>query len=142
MDILVNILFWIHLTALALGGAAAFGIPVVGSRMASATAETRPLLFSLADNLSKLGRAAIGTLIITGPLIVWLKFHGTGSLNGWFWAKMVLVVLLAAGVVTSAVSARKMRAGDAAATQRVRIGRIVSVLSLLGIVVFAVLAFG
>ena len=50
--------------------------------------------------------------------------------------------LLAAGVVMSAMSARKMRAGDVAATARVRLGRIVAVVSLLAIVVFAVLAFG
>lgn len=142
MDILVNILFWIHLTALALGGAAAFGIPVVGSRMASATAETRPLLFSLADNLSKLGRAAIGTLIITGPLIVWLKFHGTGSLNGWFWAKMVLVVLLLIAVIYAGINAKRAEGGDMAAAQRApMIGMTAAGLFVL-VILCAVFAFG
>ena len=142
MDILVNILFWIHLTALALGGAAAFGIPVVGSRMASATAETRPLLFSLADNLSKLGRAAIGTLIITGPLIVWLKFHGTGSFNGWFWAKMVLVVLLLIAVIYAGINAKRAEGGDMAAAQRApMIGMTAAGLFVL-VILCAVFAFG
>lgn len=74
--------------------------------------------------------------------MLFARYGGFDGVSHWFWAKMGLVALLAAGVVTSAISARKMRAGDAAATQRVRIGRIVSVLSLLGIVVSAVLAFG
>ena len=42
MDVFVNLLFFVHLLALALGGAAAFGIPVVGSRIPGATAELRP----------------------------------------------------------------------------------------------------
>ena len=49
---------------------------------------------------------------------------------------------LAAGVVMSAISAKQMRAGDPAATARVRTGRIVAALSLVGIVASAVLAFG
>ena len=35
--------------ALAAGGVAAFGLPVVGSRMPTATPETRPTLFKIAD---------------------------------------------------------------------------------------------
>jgi len=118
MDVLVNLLFWIHLTALAFGGAAAFGIPVVGSRMRSATAETRPLLFSLADSLSKLGRGAIGALIITGPLMVWLKFGGTAGFTWWFWAKMVLVVLLLIAIIYAGINAKRAEGGDMAAAQR------------------------
>ena len=55
---------------------------------------------------------------------------------------MLFLVALAGGVVVSAISARKMRAGDVAATARVRIGRIVAAVSLIGIVASAVLAFG
>ena len=118
MDILVDILFWIHLVSLGLGGAAVFGIPVVGSKMATATAETRPLLFSIANGLSTIGRTAIGLLIVTGPLLVWLKFGGVDGLSGWFWAKMALVVVLLGVVIYGGLNARKAQAGDRQAAMR------------------------
>src|SRR5487761_2524804 len=112
MDVVSNLLFWIHLIGVALGGVAAFGIPVVASRMPTATADTRPLLFSLLEAMSKVGRAAIGLLIVTGPLIVWLKF-GMGGLSAWFWIKMVLVGLIYAGI-----NGKRVEKGDMAAARR------------------------
>lgn len=91
--------------------------------------------------LTRFGHYGIIVLLLSGPLMLWLRYGGFEGISHWFWAKMAFVVLLAAGVVMSAMSARKMRAGDAAATSRVRLGRIIAVLSLLAIVVFAVLAF-
>ena len=91
--------------------------------------------------LTRFGHWGIIVLLVSGPILLFVRYGGFDGVSHWFWAKMGLVLLLAAGVVTSAISARKMRAGDAAATRRVRIGRIVAVLSLTGIVVFAVLAF-
>lgn len=92
--------------------------------------------------LTRLGHYGIIVLLVTGGLMLWLRYGGTGGLNHWFWAKMGFVVVLAAGVVTSAISARAMRAGDAAATRRVRLGRIVAVVGLFGVVLCAVLTFG
>jgi protoporphyrinogen IX oxidase len=118
MNVVINLLFWIHLVGLALGGAAAFGIPVVGSRMPTASAEARPVLFSIADMLSKVGRVAIGLLIVTGPLIAWLKFGGFGGFTAWFWIKMVLVVLLLVGVIYAGINGKRAERGDMAAAQR------------------------
>jgi len=92
--------------------------------------------------LTRFGHWGIIVLLVSGPILLFVRYGGFDGLSHWFWAKMVLVVVLAGGVVISAMSARKMRAGDAAAIRRVRIGRIVAVLSLVGIVGFAVLAFG
>lgn len=140
MAILNNLLFWLHLIALGLGGAAAFGIPVVGSRMQAATPELRPKLLEVIKGLSSVGRAGIGTLIVTGPLMVWLKYGGAG-LNTWFWVKMVLVVALLAGVIYSSVLLRRSATGDTAAAQQgPRIGMINTVLFVL-IVLAAVFAF-
>jgi len=91
--------------------------------------------------LTRFGHYGIIVLLVSGPLMLWVRYGGVDGISPWFWAKMGFVLLLAAGVVTSAVSARKMRAGDAAAAVRVRLGRIVSVVSLVGVVVFAALAF-
>lgn len=142
MDVLIDILFWIHLVALGLGGAAAFGLPVVGSKMMAATPETRPLLFSLLDGLSKVGRAGFGLLIITGPLLVWLKFGGVGGFNTWFWVKMVLVVLLLGVVIYAGINGKKAEAGDRAAAMRApKIGMTATALYVL-VIGSAVLTFG
>lgn len=92
--------------------------------------------------LTRLGHYGIIVSLVSGGLMLWLRYGGTTGVSHWFWAKMGLVLLLAAGVVTSAISARAMRAGDAAAAGRVRLGRIVAVVALFGVVLFAVLAFG
>ena len=141
MDILVNLLFWLHLTALAAAGAATFGLPVVGSKMAAATPETRPLLFSIAGQLSMVSRAALGVLIITGPLMVWLKFGGMGGFTWWFTLKMVLVVVLLVSVIFGGILMKRAQGGDReAAGMLPRLGAFNMVL-LLGIVLSAVFTF-
>lgn len=140
MDVVSNLLFWIHLIGVALGGVAAFGIPLVGRRMPTATADTRPLLFSLLEAMSKVGRAAIGLLIVTGPLIVWLKF-GMGGLSAWFWIKMVLVVLLLVGVIYAGINGKRVEKGDMAAARRAPIVGMFTAGTFLLILLSAVFAF-
>jgi uncharacterized membrane protein len=91
--------------------------------------------------LTRFGHWGIIVLLVSGPILLFSRYGGFDGVSHWFWAKMGLIALLAAGVVTSAISARKMREGDPAAAQRVRIGRVLAVLSLAGTVIFAVLAF-
>jgi uncharacterized membrane protein len=141
MDIVLLILFWIHLVSLALGGAAVFGIPVVGSRMASATAETRPTLFAVADGLSRVGRAALGLLIITGPLMLWLKY-GWAAPNVWFWVKMILVLALIVLVIYAGINAKRAQTGDMAAAKRAPVIGMTGVVLYLLVIGAAVAAFG
>ena len=141
MEIVTNILFWIHLSALSLGGAGAFGLPVVGSMMPTATAETRPTLFKVAKGLSMVSRAGLGLLIITGPLMVWLKFGGTSGFTWWFWAKMVLVVLLLVTVIYAGMNAGRAEKGDMAAAKRAPMVGVAAMVILLLIVLCAVFAF-
>ena len=141
MDVIVNLLFWIHLVAIALGGAASFGIPVVGSRMPTATAETRPLLFGLMDGLSKVGRLAIGLLIVTGPLIIWLKYGGAAALSAWFSLKMVLVVVLLVGIIYSGINGKRAEKGDMAAAKRAPILGMITSATFVLVILSAVFAF-
>ncbi|MHB1103255.1 MAG: hypothetical protein ACYC0C_10895 [Devosia sp.] len=141
MDIVNNLLSWVHLMALALGGAAVFGIPVVGGRMPTAAPEMRPTLLAIMHGLSKVGRAGIGTLIVTGLLMVWLKYGGVDKMNVWFWVKMALVVALLAGVIYAGMLLKRTLAGDTASAQQMpRVGMVNTAL-FLGIVLSAVLAF-
>jgi len=118
MDIVNNLLFWLHFIGLGLGAVASFGLPVVGRQMAMATAETRPTLFKIADGLASIGRAGFGVLIVTGPLLVWLKFGGMAGLNAWFTAKMVFVVLLLIVVIFAGINGKRAQTGDMTAARR------------------------
>jgi putative membrane protein len=133
LDVVFTLLLIAHLVGLMLV-AAAF-LPLLGMMGQAGTAPQTNRL------LTRFGHYGIIVLLLSGPLMLWVRYGGFDGVSHWFWAKMGFVLVLAAGVVTSAVSARRMRAGDAAATARVRLGRIVAVVSLLAIVVFAVLAF-
>jgi putative membrane protein len=118
MGPLYQFLFWIHMTALAGGGTAAFGIPIVGSQIGAASAETRPTLFRIADRLSNIGRAAIGLLIITGPLMFWLGWNFAAPNMIAFGVKMVLVLVLLALVIYAGINAKRAEHGDMAAAKR------------------------
>ena len=141
MEILVNLLFWLHLTALAAGAVPAFGMPVVGSKMGAATPETRAVLFSIAHGLSTIGRAAFGVLLVTGPLLIWLKFDGVSGLSWWFSLKMLLVLVLLVGVIYSGLLLKRAEAGDAGAARMLpRLGGGLMVVYL-GVILSAVFAF-
>lgn len=142
MDVLISILFWIHLVSLGLAGAAAFGLPVVGSKMPSATAETRPLLFSIAHRLSTVGRTGIGLLIITGPLMVWLKFGSFAGFSAWFWVKMALVVILLGIVIYGGINTKKAENGDREAAGRAPLLGIAGMTVFVLIIGSAVMTFG
>lgn len=134
-------LLWLHLMAIALAGAATFGIPVLGATVSRATADQRPVLLGVARRLSMLGRAALLVLLLTGPLLMWLKY-GNGNLGPWFSAKMVLVLLLTANVVLSGFNAKWMAQGNEAARGRAPMLSMLSVVLLALTVLFAVMAFG
>ena len=134
MDFLFAALLFAHLVGLMLI-AAAF-LPLLGMMGDGSVAPTTNRL------LTQFGHYGIIIAIISGPLMIWVRYGGFDGISHWFWVKMLFLVALAAGVVISAMSAKKMRAGDPAATARVRTGRIVAAVSLVGVVASAVLAFG
>jgi protoporphyrinogen IX oxidase len=142
MEILNNILFWLHLVSLSVGGAASFGIPVVGAMMPTAPAEARPTLFKVMKGLSTVGRGALVGLIVTGPLLVWLKYGGTSGFTWWFWLKMVLVVILIGLIAWAGINARRAESGDMEAIKRGPMIGGAAMLVLLGVIFTAVFAFG
>ena len=141
MDIVNNLLFWLHFIGLGMGGVAAFGLPVVGMQLNTATAETRPALFKVMDGLSRLGRAGFGVLIVTGPLLVWLKFGGMSGFTNWFWAKMVFVVLLLIIVIYAGINGKRAQGGDMSAAKRGPMLGIAGLVLYLAVIFCAVFAF-
>jgi len=101
----------------------------------------RPLLFSIAEQLSTIARAALAVLIVTGPLLIWLKFGGMAGFTWWFSLKMLLVIILLGSVIFAGILMKRVKGGDrSAAGMLPRLGALNMVL-LLGIVLSAVFAF-
>lgn len=133
-DLFFSLLLFAHLLGLMLI-AAAF-LPLLGMMGEGGTAPATNRL------LTRFGHYGIIIAIVSGPLMIWVRYGGFDGISHWFWLKMLFLVALAGGVVMSAISARKMRAGDAAAARRVRTGRVIATVSLVLVVLGAVLAFG
>jgi putative membrane protein len=141
MDILVNILLWLHIVALVVGGTNSVVMPVIGSKMATATPEVRATLFSMADRLANFGKGAIAVLLITGPLMLWLRYGWTPP-SFWFWVKMALIVVMLVGISLAAANGKKAQKGDMAAAGRAKQAGMVTALAFLGVLLSAVFAFG
>ena len=141
MEIINNILFWIHLVSLSVGGAASFGIPVVGGLMATAAPEARPTLFKAIKGLSMVGRGGLAGLVISGPLLVWFKYGGTSGFTWWFWLKMVLVLILIGLIVWAGVNAKRAEGGDMVAVKRGPMIGGAATLVLLAVIFAAVFEF-
>jgi putative membrane protein len=141
MNILVEILLWLHIVALVVGGTNSVVMPVIGSRMAGAAAETRAVLFSITERLANLGKGAMLVLLVTGPLMLWLRY-GWVVPGVWFWVKMALIVVMLVTITMAAANGKKAQAGDAAAAVRARQFGMITAVAFLGVLLSAVLAFG
>lgn len=142
MQIVNDLLFWLHLMALSLGGVATFGIPLLAARLPGADPAARPVLGQAIERFSKLGSAAIGTLILTGAILVFSKYGGLGGLGAVFWLKILLVVVLIGVIVVNKRLGARARAGDRAAAEQAAVLGRVAIGLLAAVVLAAALAFG
>lgn len=141
MDILNNILLWIHLLALVGGGAGSVAMPIIAAQMASASPEARPVLGAVQRRIVTVGRGAVVVLLITGPLLFWLKWNFTAPSMTWFGIKMLFVLLILVGLIIGGINMKKAAAGDKGAqAMMMRMGMLTSG-SLLVVVLAAVFAF-
>lgn len=141
MDIIINLLIAAHILAFVAGGSNSVVGPVIGARMASATPELRAGYFGVMNTLSKVGRAAMVVLLVSGPAILWLKYGGLGSASPWFWIKMALVVVMLASIIVGGINVKKLQAGDVEAGKRAGLAHRITGLAFLGVVISAVFAF-
>jgi putative membrane protein len=141
MEIFLNILLWLHFigVAMALGGGMA--LAVTGPQFIANVAEYPDLMWGTELAISRLGSLGLVILLVTGPLMVWLRFGGTAALNGWFWLKMVLVAVAAVSVGTHHVASRRFRDGNQSALGLMALSGRIAGLSMLAVVLCAVFAF-
>ena len=112
---LLNILLWLHFIGVGMGMGGGIALSQVGPRLVVAPIEQRELLWSLEAFFSRIGAGGLGILLITGPLLLWLKFGGPSGLSWWFWAKMLLVAMALIGVILHEWAGKRFRNGDESA---------------------------
>ena len=117
MYVLGLILFFVHIVAFIAGGANSVVMPILGGKLATATPDVRGQLVDIAERLAKVGKIAMGTLLLSGVLVLWLKWNFAVP-NVWFWVKMAGIVAMLVFISLNERSARKAMAGDREAGKR------------------------
>ena len=140
MYVLGLILFVIHIVAFVAGGANSVLMPFIGPRLATATPEVRGQLMGIVEGVAKVGKYAMATLLVSGVLVLWLKWDWAIP-NNWFWVKMALIVVMIVFISLNEMNARKARQGDQEAAGRSKMFGQLTGLTFLGVLASAVLAF-
>ncbi len=142
MPVLVNLLIWVHLLALAMGFAGGIGMSQIGPRLAAAAPDQRATWWPLANVFTRISHIGLGLLLVTGPLILWLKFHGASGLNAAFAIKMGLIVLAVIAIGFSDWGKARLKKGDEGGARVMAACGPLIMLIMLGVVLAAVFTFG
>lgn len=131
------LLFFVHIVAFVAGGANSVVMPIIGAKMATATPEVRGNLMDVAMRLAKVGKVAMGTLLVTGVLVLWLKWNWVVP-NLWFWVKMAAIVAM---IVFIVLNERTQKAGGPDAPRKSKMFGQLTALSFALVIFAAVFAF-
>ena len=139
--ILAGLLFVIHIVAFIAGGANSVIMPIIGPKIAAATPEVRAQLFDIVDRLAKVGKVAMGTLLVTGLLVLWLKWNWVPPNAVWFWIKMAAIVAMIFCIVQNERNSKLARAGDRDAAKRSQMFGQLTGAAFIVVILSAVFAF-
>jgi uncharacterized membrane protein len=124
-----------------MGMSVSFGNIVMLNLITRAAPAERPVLARFPPAISKVGRAGLVLLWVTGATMAYTKWSGIGSMPWTFDVKLTAVVLLTLVVIYIGTLERRVSGGDAAAAARIQVvGKLASACALVA-VVFAVLTF-
>ncbi|MDB5436022.1 MAG: hypothetical protein JWR47_2279 [Phenylobacterium sp.] len=122
MHIFTNLLLWLHFIGVGLAVGGGIALSQTGPKLVAAPLDQRTELWSFETFFSRLGAAGILILLVTGPLMVWLKFGGPGGFTRWFWVKMAFVTLAVIAVGLHEWAGARFKRGDQAAIPLMFIG--------------------
>jgi len=135
MDLLFQLALVAHLLSLLVAGGGVMAGPLIGRQLATAAPDARVSFGGVAQQLGRYSRLAFVTLLVSGALMLWLRYGGIAGASPWFWVKMGFIVLMGGGM---ALGGRFRAQGN---VQMAQAATLISRLSLLGVIVSAVLAF-
>jgi hypothetical protein len=141
MAVFNNLLLWVHLIAWGMGMGGGLGLSQVGPRLIGAAPDQRAAWWPMAEVFSRISALGLVLLLITGPLMLWLKYDGGRGLNVGFHIKMALVLV---GVVTIGLShwgKARLKRGDEGGGRLMMATGPLTTMVMLGVVLAAVVAF-
>ncbi|HUV32915.1 MAG TPA: hypothetical protein VMW31_05025 [Devosiaceae bacterium] len=141
MDIVIDILLWLHFLGLAVGVGGGFALGALGPAFRGATPEQIVALAPARRRIFNAVTIALVLLVVTGPLVLWLRYGDTSGMTWWFWAKMVLVLVLIGLNVRSRQLLKAAEGGDAGAGPKLMQAGMASGVTSMLIVLAAVFAF-
>lgn len=140
MSLANNLALTAHFVGLFMGGASAFGLPVIGALVGKAAPEHKPVLGQAVKPLKMIGHIGLGLLLISGILMATAGgLWGAGLVA--FWLKLVLVVALVAGIVVGGKTGARAMTGDAAAAAKMPVISMINLGLVVLIILSAVVAF-
>jgi putative membrane protein len=128
-----NLLLWIHTVALVAGGSNTVVMPIIGATLPKVDELIRVTLFTIGFHMATVGKVAAATLLISGPLLLWLKYGGLEGATPWFWAKMVLMVVMFAAIGFEETNFKKSASGDQVAARKSKLGGMIATVAFLGV---------
>ena len=133
-----NLVLWAHFIGLGLAIGCGIALSATGPKLATPEREHFWPLFKFFGRMAMTG---LLVLIVTGPLLIWLKFGGTSAFNGWFFAKMNFVGLAIAGAGLHEWARVRFQRGHTDAAPMMMIGGRLAAFGIVGAVFCAVFAF-
>lgn len=140
MSLANDLAMTVHIVGLFMGGASAFGLPVIGALAGKAEPQHKPVLGRAVKPLKRIGHAGLGLLLLSGIMMataggVWS--HGPLA----FWLKLAAVIGLIAGIIVAGKTGARAMAGDAEAAAKMPMLSMGNIGLGVLIVLLAVLAF-
>jgi putative membrane protein len=142
MAIAIKLLLWVHLIALIMGFGGAIGMSQIGPRLIAAGPGKRDAWWPMAKTFSHISAAGLVLLLITGPLLLWLKFGDMQTKNVWFQAKLGLVVIAIIVIGLTKWGDHRLKHGDEGGGKLISVTGPLTGLIMMGVVLAAVFAFG
>lgn len=141
MPVLNDILLWLHLLGLAMGAGVGIAMSRVGPALIAGDPNERARLWPLEKFLARVITTGLVLLLVTGPLMLWLKFGGSAALGWPFMVKMFFVAATVVGVALGRWAGARFERGDEGAAKLMAVSGPLTGISALLAMLFAVITF-
>jgi hypothetical protein len=131
----------LHFIGLAMGFSVSFANIIMSGLIAAAPPGEKPVLGRFPMAMMRIGDIGLALLWTTGPALLYIKYGGFSGMPWQFHVKLTAVVLLTLVVGFMHSQKGRIRAGDAAAMDRMKRVAPLASLSALTALIFAVRSF-
>jgi hypothetical protein len=141
MTLFNEIVLMLHFLGLAMGMSVTFGNIVMLNLITAAAPSEKAVLARFPPAISKVGRAGLALLWVTGLTMLYTRWNGLAGMPWQFHVKLTAVVVLTLVVIYLTSLEHRIMRGDREAAARVQVFGKLASLSALTAVIFAVLTF-